>query len=68
MPTGLHRLDDSSDDDIATLVAEWRVQDSKILFAVFAAFEFVENSIFEGAKALRAPKKVKLISKIDGLK
>jgi hypothetical protein len=57
MPTGLHRLDDASDDDFAALIAKWRIQNSEIAFTVLATFKFVENSIFERAEALRAPKK-----------
>lgn len=59
MPTGLHRLDDSSDDNFTALVAEWRVQNSEVTFAVLATFKFVKNSIFEASEALRAPRKWK---------
>jgi hypothetical protein len=58
MPTGLHRLNDSSDDNLAALVAEWSVKNSEILLAVLAPFKFVENSIFERAKALSTPKRL----------
>lgn len=55
MPTGLHGLNDTADYNVATLVAKRSVENSKILFAVFATLELVEDSVLERAKALRTP-------------
>lgn len=57
MPTGLHGFDDTPDDDVPAFVAKRSVENSEILLAVLAAFEFVENPVLEGAEALSATKK-----------
>jgi len=54
MPAALHGFDHSTNNDISTLVAERSVEDSEILLAILATFEFVENSILERAEALSA--------------
>lgn len=55
MPASLHRLNDTPNYNVATLVAERCIQDSKILLAVLASLELVEDSILERAEALGAP-------------
>lgn len=61
VPAGLHRLDDTTNDDVAALVAERRVQNPEILLAVLATFELVEDSILERAEALRTSKSNKIM-------
>jgi hypothetical protein len=56
MPAGLHGFDDTANDDVSTLVAERRVQDPEVLFAVLASLKLVENSILERAEALSTAK------------
>lgn len=54
MPTSLHGLDDTSNYDVAALVAEWRVENSEISLAILATFKFVENPVLELTEALSA--------------
>lgn len=64
MPAGLHGFNDSTDDDVATLVAKWCIKNPKVLFAVLATLKFIEDSVLESAEALGAPKKVSLKFKL----
>lgn len=54
MPASGHGLNNTSDNELATLVATGGKQYMKVPLTVFAAFEFVENSILEGTEALSA--------------
>lgn len=66
MPTRLHRLDDSADDDVAALVAEGSIKNSKILLAVLATLKLVEDSILERAETLSASKRSQKFNLILG--
>lgn len=54
MPAGLHRFDDTTDDDVATLVAEWRIKCAKITLTILATLELVEDAILKCSEALSA--------------
>lgn len=54
MPAGLHRFDDTTDDDVAALVAEWRIKCAKITLTILATLELVEDAILKCSEALSA--------------
>lgn len=56
MPVGRHRLDHPTDDKVVALVTARGKQDVKILLAIFAPFEFVEDAILKLAEALGTDK------------
>jgi hypothetical protein len=56
VPGGLHRLNDTSDDNVTALVAVWSEENTEILLAVLAALKLVENSVLKCSEALGAPK------------
>lgn len=60
MPVGRHRLDDAPDDEIVALVAARREQDVKVLLAVLATLELVEDAVLELAEALCADKALRM--------
>jgi len=53
VPSGLHGLDDPSDDELAALGAARSEQDVEVMFAVLPSFELIEHSIWERSEALR---------------
>lgn len=55
MPTGVHRLDDASDDEVVATAATRREQHLEVPFAIFAIVKLVENPIAELLEALGAP-------------
>lgn len=56
MPIGVHRLNDASHDELSALAATRCKQHVEVVFTIFTALEFVENSVGEGSKTLRTPK------------
>lgn len=54
MPASGHGLDNTSDNELAALVAAGGKQYMEVPFAVLAALEFVENAILERTEALSA--------------
>ena len=53
MPVVIHRLDHSSDDELAALATARGVQDVEVMFTVLSTLEFVEDGIFsKGLEAL----------------
>lgn len=54
MPASGHGLNNTSDNELATLVATGGKQYMEVSLAVFATLEFVENTILEGTEALSA--------------
>lgn len=55
MPISGHRLDNSTDHELAAFVAAGRKEDVEVPLAVLAALELVENAVWEGTEALGAP-------------
>lgn len=59
VPVGVHRLDDTPNDELTALDAAGRKEDMKVMFAVLAALELVEDGILgEWTEALGADKAV----------
>lgn len=58
VPVGVHRLDHSSDDELAAFAAAWSEKHLKVLFAVFTALKFVKHSIREHPETLGTYKTV----------
>lgn len=57
MPVRGHRLDHSTDDELAAFIAAGREQHLEVSFAVLATLELVEDSVRERAEALGASKR-----------
>jgi len=53
VPSGLHGLDDPSDDELPALGAARSEQDVEVMFAVFPSLKLIEHSIWERSEALR---------------
>jgi len=56
VPSGLHGLDDPSDDELPALGAARSEQDVEVMFTVFPSFELIEHPIWERSEALRTHK------------
>ena len=54
MPVGVHRFDHASNDEFSAAAATWREQHLKVVLAVLATLEFVEDSFGERAETLSA--------------
>lgn len=59
VPVGIHCFDHPPDDELAAFVAARRKEYLEISFAVFAAFEFVKDTISELLEALRTSENYK---------
>lgn len=57
MPVWIHGLYNSTDDESSTLIAAWREEDLKIVFAIFSSFEFIKDTIFKLLETLSTPEK-----------
>lgn len=54
MPAGIHGLDDTPNDELATLVAAGGEQNVKVVLAVLATVKLIKHAVPELAEALRA--------------
>lgn len=61
VPGGHHGLDDTSNDELAAFSAAWREENVKIVFAIFSAFEFVEDAVRKWTEALGTHEALRMI-------
>lgn len=57
MPASVHCLDDTSNDNITTLITVGRKENTKILLAILATLKLIKDSVLEGPEALGTAKK-----------
>lgn len=56
VPVSIHRLNHSSNDELATFAAAGRKENLEVSFAVLTSLEFIKNAISELLEALGTPR------------